>query len=227
MDVAAITAKTHRYTRTSNTSGYSDADILIDLNLIKNEINFDILRWQGYKEVLDNTATLDLADWTEVSAGELGYNGEIPFPTNLLNLKRIEISLDGVMTPITIYHDTDNKLSENDDINTNFDSSKPYAIISRGSIRLRPIPSEAVTAGLLITYAQRQSDLTDGSPILESSFHRIFPLMLAYEYGLEDIEKINPLWESEIEKLKRQIRSFYSFRYAPKMVIRARKVSGK
>lgn len=227
MNVAEITAKTHRYTRTSNTSGYSDANILIDLNLIKNEINFDILRWQGYKEVLDNTATLDLADWTGVSAGALGYNGEIPFPTDLLNLKRIEISLDGVMTPVTIYHDTDNPLSENDDINTNFDSSTPYAIISRGSIRLRPIPSEAVTAGLLITYAQRQADLTTGSPILESSFHRIFPLMLAYEYGLENLEKMNPLWETEIEKLKKQIRSFYSFRYAPTMRLRARKVSGK
>lgn len=227
MNVAEITAKTHRYTRTTNTSGYSDADILIDLNLIKNEINFDILRWQGYKEVLDNTATLDLADWTGVSAGALGYNGEIPFPTDLLTIKRLEISIDGVMTPVTIYHDTDNSLSENDDINTNFDSSTPYAIISRGGFRLRPIPSEAVTGGLLITYAQRQADLTTGSPILEPSFHRIFPLLLAYEYGLSQLDKINPLWEQEINKLKKQIRSFYSFRYAPVMKLRPRKVSGR
>lgn len=227
MDVSAIQAKTHRYTKTSNTSGYSDANILIDLNLIKNEINFDILRWQGYREVLDNTATLDLADWTAVSAGALGYNGEIPFPSDLLDLKRLEISLDGVMTPVTIYHDTDNDLSENDDVNTNFGASKPYAIISRGGVRLRPIPSEVVAGGLVITYAQKQAALTTGSPLLESSFHRIFPLLLAHEYGLENPEKMNPRWEVEIDKLRRQIRSFYSFRYTPVMRIRARKISGK
>ena len=227
MNVAAITAKTHRLTKTSNTSGYADSDILIDLNLIQGEINFDILRWQGYKEVLDNSATLDLADWTAVSPGALGYNGEIPFPSDLLDIKRIEIILDGVMTPVTIYHDTDNDLSENDDINTNFDSSKPYAIISRGSIRLRPIPSEAVTGGFLITYAQRQADLTNGTPILEPSFHRIFPLLLAHEYGLENPEIMNPQWEVEIEKIRKQIRSFYSFKYTPKLRLKARKVSGK
>ena len=227
MNVAEIQNKTHRYTKTSNTSGYSDADILIDLNLVKNEINFDILRWQGYKEVLDNTATLDLADWTAVSAGALGYNGEIPFPIDLLNLKRIEISLDGVMTPVTIYHDSDNALSENDDISTNFSSTKPYAIISRGSIRLRPIPSEAVTGGLIITYSQRKADLTDGSPLLDSSFHRIFPLLLAQEYGLEKKEKMNARWEIEITKIRKQIRSFYAFRYAPALRLRIRKISGK
>lgn len=227
MNVSQITAKVHRLTRTTNTSGYSDANILIDLNLVQAEINFDILRWQGYKEVLDNTATLDLADWTAVSAGALGYNGEIPFPTDLLNLKRLEISIEGVLTPVTIYHDTENDLSENDNINENFDSSKPYAIISRGSIRLRPIPSEAVTGGLVITYAQRQGDLTTGSPILESSFHRIFPLLLAKEYGLEQPEKMNNNWEVEIQGLRKQIRSFYSFRYTPKMTLRARKISGK
>lgn len=208
MNVSQITEKTHRYTRT-NDGTYADSNILIDLNLIKNEINLDILRWQGYKELLNGTAVLDLADWTNVLAGELGYNGEVPFPVDLLDIIRLEVKYHDKMQPVTIYKNSENVFSEHEDISDHFSISNPQVIFSRGAMRLRPIPSESVTDGLIIDYQQRQADLTTGSPILEKSLHRIFPLKLAYEYGLEHPDKMNPKWKPEIRDLEEKIRRYY------------------
>ena len=211
MNVAEITAKTHRLTKTDNTT-YSDANILIDLNLIKNETNLKVLRWQGYKDFAGNIAYLDLADWTAVSEGQLGYNGEIPFPTDLLDLVKIEVKYDDEMKPVTVYSRYETEYSENENINDNYSTENPQVRFERGSIFLRPIPSKAVVKGLIIEYKQREGALTTGTPLLEQSFHRYYPLKLAIEYGLEHPEKMNSNWEIEILKIERDMKGYFTNR---------------
>lgn len=213
MNVTAITAKTHRLTK-ADTTTYPDANILIDLNMIVHETNLKVLRWQGYKDFAGNTAKLDLADWTAVAEGALGYNGEVPFPDDLLDLVKLEIKYDEEMLPVTVYSRYETSYSENDNINDNFSTSNPLVRFERGSMFLRPIPSEAVTGGLIIEYKQRQEALTTGTdvPLLEESFHRYFPLKLALEYASENPEKYNALWSADIEKIERDMKNYYTNR---------------
>ena len=86
-----------------------------------------------------------------------------PLPTDLIRLKRAEITYDG-----TNWY----KIHTNDDgqvqahaldvtsIQNNYSQSNPYADIFGDNLYLRPIPTSAVTNGLRIWYIQRPSMLS-------------------------------------------------------------------
>lgn len=208
MNVAAITAKTHRLTKT-DTNTYTDANILIDLNLIEAELAVFVLKVQGYRDFQGNKTTCNLVSVTGLSAGSIGYNGEYPFPDDFLKLKRLEVKYDDSSIPVLLYDQSTNQYSENEDPGDGFSSSTPYVRFDRGSYFIRPLPTTSVTGGIYLEYEQKPTVLTTGTPCLDTSFHRIYPLMLAKEYSQENPEKYNQLWDVEIEKIKREIANFY------------------
>lgn len=209
MTVAEITAKVHRLTKTDNAT-YPDTDILIDLNLVQGEMVMDILKVQNYRNFETTQAYTDLISTTGLSEGDVGYEGEYPFPTDLLRPKRIEVKFDGEdSTPVLVYDSSENTKSEYEDLDENWKETKPYVKIERDSYFIRPTPDTTVTDGIHIWYEPRQSDVTTGTPLLEVNFHRIYPLLVAVEFGLEKPDRFNPNWELQIEKIKRDIFSHY------------------
>jgi hypothetical protein len=220
MNKGQILTKARRYCK-AGTGSYSDADMLIDLNLIQGEILMMILASHGYSNINLTEAYADLVDGDDLSPGDVGYNGEYPFPTDLLRPVRAEIQYDSSSdpVPVKIYDQSENPNSEqNDEINDQFSEDKPYIKFGRDSYFIRPIPEDDMTAGLHIWYVKRQDDLSEDTdvPILDQNFHRIYPLKLAVEYSLREPKLNSTKWERQIaileDKIKEEYRSKLKFR---------------
>ena len=227
MDITAIAAKVRRITKT-DTNTYSDANILADLNMLEAEMLSFILKIQGYREVGGNEVYTDLVSTTGLVNGDNGYNGEYSFPDDFLKLKRLEVKFSGVDSlPTTLYDSSDNTHSEYEQAGDGFVT--PHVRFDRGSYIIRPLPTANVSSGIHIWYEQRQAALTllSQTPILEKSFHRIYPLLLAKEYAQENPDKYNQLWDVEIDKLKRAIANHYRTKFKFKKEITVEKVSFK
>lgn len=81
-------------------------------------------------------------------------------PTDLLRLKRAEITYDGSNWRKIHTNDdgeVQNSALDATSINQNYTTSDPYADIYGDTLYLRPIPNAQVTAGLRIWYIQRPS----------------------------------------------------------------------
>lgn len=210
MNVAEIIAKTHRLTHT-DTNTYTDANILADLNQLQKEMTIAILKLQGYREAFATEAYLNLVSTTGLTVGQVGYNGEYPFPDDFLKLKRIEVKYSGNQSiPTVLYDYSANSNSEYEDSGDSFTEDEPNVRFERGSFFIRPLPDTTVSGGIHIWYEQRQDVLVAGStPALQEDFHRIYPLLLAKEYAQENPEKYNQLWDTEIFEIKREMATYY------------------
>ena len=180
----------------------------------------EILKAEGYSNSGYGEATHDLLSTDGLSSGDLGYDGEYPFPSDFLKPLRAELTYSTSTDPTKaiIYDISDSLISESDEdvINSNFSQNSPYIRFGRDSFFIRPLKTTTgdITGGIHIWYTARQSELEAGdTPVLEANFHRIYPLLLAKEYAMRDSDKYNALWDREIKKLMDDIRSFYRRRF--------------
>lgn len=183
MDVASL--KAHSYLLTNSNAGTflgGDANVLPALNICYGHRILDIL-----KISVDPNASMHEVTTTHLStvgliAGQIGYNGEYPFPTDLLKPKRVEVSYDGVTWRLTtVYDGGENQGSEfnQSQIVGEFNELDPKVDFIRDSMKIRPPKTTAgnISQGIYIEYEQRQVDLTTGSPTFEPNLHDI----LAYD----------------------------------------------
>ena len=81
-------------------------------------------------------------------------------PSDLMKLKRIEVTYDGTNWYKAHVHDAgevEDKAMDLTTINNTYSQSSPYAEIFGDNIYLRPIPNTTIAAGLRIWYIQRPS----------------------------------------------------------------------
>lgn len=218
MNVTALYAEI-RYVGKTDSTSFPDADILVGINLHIAEVIQDILRVQTERNTTGTTVKYDLINTTGLAEGSTGYNGEYPFPTDLLRPIRLEVSYDGVSyKPASVYDMAGNDNSEQDQTDNTFPGSggDPAVRFMRDSFFIRPLhASTTVSNGIIVWYEQRQAALTSGSetPPFESNFHEILVFKGLLRYAQRYPEKYNPLWTQKLMEIQLAMKEFYKNRF--------------
>lgn len=171
-------------TLNTNSTAYLEADFQDDYSEALSLRTLEILRLRGYKEVSATHAYRDFPLMTSLTEGTTGYNGEFMFPSDLLELYRIEVCYNGTdVYPITkengrLYDIVVNDGSEHNaaSIAATFSETNPMATILRGGYSVRPLNTTGtVTNGLHLYYAPRETAVDDDSesPAFEANLHQI------------------------------------------------------
>lgn len=180
-------------------------------------------------------AWTDLLATSGLSDGDLGYNGEYPFPTDLIKPLRAEISYDAVTwTEARVYDIASSPAaSEHNEtqIQDDFSESTPYIRFERDSYFIRPLytSGSSVSGGIHIWYEKRQptmlvGDIASDTPSIELNFHRIYVVRGALramrrfrnDYSERDRQELN----RERQTLEGQFIKFMHDRFKRPLVIR-------
>lgn len=218
MTLTQLRSQARKYTRTNETN-YVDATLDFDINQAYGEVWMTILEAEGYRNISGSFKTHDMVSTSGLVAGDVGYNGEYPFPSDALDIETIEVSYDGTSWSQAEIIDnrttTSSKFNE-DLINAEYSQSSPKVFMFRDSIFVRPLKETTgdITDGVKLKISQRQTALTLGtdSPLFESNFHNIIPLKVAMDFFLVHPEKYNQLIERKLNELEAQMIAFYQDR---------------
>jgi len=167
----------------TNSTAYTSANFNNDLNEAIAIRAMQILRFNGYKHISNTQAYTEFVSITGLSEGDSGFNGEYSFPSDLLDIERIEVTFNGTDWYVLskengkLYDISQSGTSEQNqtDIQNNYDTSDPYALIRNNSIFIRPLNTGSTqTSGLWIFYSARQTDLSSDSesPFFEANLHQ-------------------------------------------------------
>ena len=200
-----LAALIRKKTRTNSTT-FTDADMLVDVNIFKDEISSLItLRNQMYFAV---PATDNL----------VADQREYAFPSDMLNsLIKVEVKFTSSEArkrsiPLKEYHGSETE----SEIVAEFSNDKPYHVIRRKAVFLLSGTIIAVTSGIRIWYLQYPSDLSNltGSTSLDvdpstttagfpRQFHELLARRVSMEYKDRNGIKLSPLelnYERDLEK---------------------------
>lgn len=223
----------------TNSTSYTQATFENDFNDSLALRVLDILRVRGYKNIQSKYAKADFVSTTGLSEGDDGYNGEYSFPTDLLDLYRIEVTFDGTDWHVLssdngrIYDVMESDVSEHDaqSIADNFNENDPHVVISRGGYKIRPLNTgDTQTNGIILHYAPRQATLTeDGdTPDFEANLHQI----LVYDCAEIESNAYPEKYSSRLpgilrkkQEVEEKFLNFYKTRLRPKAEIRVVKES--
>ena len=221
MTVAEIRAKVRRLTRTNSTT-YTDANILIDINIAQEKVVAEIVKNATYANEFVVEKYYDLKAIDNLSAGDIGYKGEYPFEDGTIRPLRVEVGYEtsGTVTyrPTTIGALTQSGKSafNEDDINSEFSQSSPVVFFLRNSYFIRPLldGTDDVAAGLHLWWLDQPADVTSDSdePAGNTIIHDVYPHIVAMEYYKENPEKYNALTEKGYNEALDRLKNFYSQR---------------
>ncbi len=184
----------------------NSTNIYADLNRCYGKRVLDILRVRVDKNATIKEATTTLFSTSGLAIGDVGYNGEYPFPTDLLRPVRFEVSYDGInWNKATVYDNEVNKGSEYNDTQLagDFSEASPRVDFTRNSYKIRPPKTTTgdITRGIYIEYEKRQSDLTSGTApteieqnlqdILSWDLAKLEHIMHASKYDRKDLAVFN------------------------------------
>ncbi len=219
MDSASIINIARDITNTNSTT-LTDADALRWLNIAYRNRILDVLNIRVDKNATIKEVKCDLMSTVGMNIGDLGYNGEYPFPTDLLKPSRFEVSYDGVTwTKCEIYDNAINYGSEYNDtqINADFSIENPRVDFTRNSYKIRPVKNTTgdIVDGIYIEYEARQAALTASeSPNLETSVCPVLAYDIAAMEAKKHWKKYDATWinlfregKAEAEKL---FKDFYT-----------------
>jgi hypothetical protein len=137
-------------------------------------------------------------DWDfqgEIATSSLVANQqEYVFPSDILKIKRIEITYDGT----TWYEARPEDVNEQEydsgsvaRINDNYDQSEPKYDLMDNSLFIKPVPTTAVTSGLKIWYEKLVTQLSADTdePVIPRPFHKGLCYGAAKDYFEKNLEK--------------------------------------
>lgn len=173
-----------RYITNSTSTTYTDADINGAIN-----VYYDLF----CTEILES-----MDDWDfqgEIATSSLVANQqEYVFPSDILKIKRIEITYDGT----TWYEARPEDVNEQEydsgsvaRINDNYDQSEPKYDLMDNSLFIKPVPTTAVTSGLKIWYEKLVTQLSADTdePVIPRPFHKGLCYGAAKDYFEKNLEK--------------------------------------
>ena len=216
MILSAIRTSARFYTNTDSTT-YSDTDLDREANNAYDVLVMEIIKVQGYTNLMGEESETDLVSTDGLSAGDNGYNGEYAFPTDLLRPTRVELqySDDDAPRPANVYDMSENSKSEHDEdeIQGQFNELEPHILFFRNAYKIRPLKTDSgdITDGIHIWYEARHDALSAAgdAPVFEATYHNLIPLKVAKHYALKYPKSYNPLWDKEYNDLLESFRSFY------------------
>lgn len=216
----------------TNSTTLSDADILTMLNVKYGHRILDILKIQVDKNANITESYTDLISTTGLVAGDVGYNGEYPFPTDFLRPTRVEILSTATGTPVKaeFYDIQENDFSEtdSDSIGSVFSTASPYVRFERNSFFVRPLVTTTVTAGIHIWYEARQTALSTlaDTPSFEANLHDILAFDVAELEALRHPAKYTIEWRDAFALLKleaeRRFMDFYKSQFKRNLSMRTK-----
>lgn len=211
MDVAKIKERARRYSRT-NPTNYPDAQLLEDINVAYYDVNLQILRAQGYKNVGQNYKTYDLVDMSSLVAGDIGYRGEYPFPAEAIRVERVEINYGDGFVEAKIINVSELEDSIFDELDYDYSKTSPIAFILRNSINIRPLNLQAaVVNGFKLVIAEHATPFTGDAqtPNFDDSLHDILPLKVAQNLALIYPEKANKRIDQKVLDMEADLFDVY------------------
>lgn len=167
----------------SNSTRVTDTYLLAGLNLDDAELVMLALNSAPDHNFKQAEAWTDLVSITGLVDGNIGFNGEYPFPTDLIKPIRAEICYNGTdFVQAQVYDIASSPAhSEHDatQIQNDFNEGKPYIRFERDSYFIRPLPETSVDEGIHIWYEKRQSTMLIANigsdvPSIELNFHRLY-----------------------------------------------------
>lgn len=223
MNVEAILEKAYRLTNKNSTTFMdgNSTNVLSELNVCYGHRVLDILKVRQDLNQFINEEYTDLLSTSGLASGDIGFNGEYPFDTEMLRPLRIEISYDGLTwNKATIYDLNDNPNSEHDEdaIQDSFTEDHPYVRFERNSYFIRPMKTTAgdISQGIHAWWENRQNALTDDSPDFEANLHDILSYDMANLEVLMHPDKYDSNWKSDFitqyTKVEARFNEFYKNR---------------
>jgi hypothetical protein len=219
MDLSTIRDETRWITKT-DTSTFSNTNLNRECNIIYKKIILEILKVQGYRNSAGKHVTTSLLSTSGLVAGNAGFNGEYPFPTDMMRPIRFELKYAAAdkLVPCKVIDmaQNDHSLVGDDSINDSANEGAPIVRFFHDSYFISPVKTTTgdITAGINIWYEYRQTDLSaDGDePQFESSLHDLIPLMVAERFYLRHPSKRNAAVMADKESTMRQLINFYKRR---------------
>jgi len=221
----------------ANSTKVSNAYLLSGLNIDDGELVMMALDASPDHNFKVGEAYTDLKSTSGLVSGDIGFNGEYPFPSDLIKPLRFEISYDGTtFYPASVY-DVASSLAQSEhnqtQIQSDFIETSPYVRFERDSYFIRPMKTTSgdITAGIHIWYEKRQTAFAIGAistdtPSIEANFHRLYVVRGALramrkfrnDYSIQDRSELR----SEKEKLETKYEKHLKDRFKRPLRIQAK-----
>jgi len=165
-----------RFLTNTNSTTYTDNEVDASINVYYLQFINEILESMDDWDFQGENATADL----------VASQQEYVFPTDILKIKRIEVSYDGTNWALANWFDINQrgKATDTTSISQDFDTSSPFVDMYDNSLFLYPIPTEAVTAGLKIWYEKEPELLSNATdePIIAQAYQKGLSYGAAKDY---------------------------------------------
>jgi len=165
-----------RFLTNTNTTTYAAADLYASINMWYHTAVNEVLQSMDDWDFQGEYATASL----------VASQQEYTLPTDLIKIKRVEITYDGTnwypVSPIDI-----NQISDPTDstsVTNDFATSSPYYDLMDGSLFLYPVPTSNVTDGLKIWYEKEATELSGATdePNIPEAYQKILCYGAAKDY---------------------------------------------
>ena len=198
----------------ADTNAFSAANRLISTNRWYEKVITMILKAVDGWDFDDSNKTDFPIATTSLVANQQDYS----LPTNLLKIKRVEVTYDGTnwykAEPFDI-NETGNATSSAL-IASNFTTSKPYYDIQGRSVLLYPIPTANSANGLKIWYVREPAEFTSAEvttgtkePGFDEAFHSMIPLGVCYDWFVAKDDKRAVLTWQELQDYETRLTQYY------------------
>jgi len=219
MDLSTIRDEVRFITRTDTTT-FTSAQINTEANIVYQKIILEILKVQGYRNTAGKHVSTSLLSTSGLVSGNLGFNGEYPFPTDMVRPIRFEVKYASTdeLVPCKVIDMVQNEhsLVGDDEVNAAASEDLPIIRFFHDSYFISPVKTTAgdISGGIHIWYEYRQTALSaDGdTPQFEESLHDLIPLMVAERFYLRHPSKRNAAVISERDSTMKQLINFYKRR---------------
>ncbi len=200
--------KTRFLTRTDTTT-YTDADLDANLNNYLHIFTTEVLESMDGCDFKADTAT------TNIVADQQEY----VLPTDLLKIKRIEVTYDGTNWKKVDFFDINERGTNTSttSISSDFSTENPYVDLMDESLMLYPIPDTNVSAGLKIWYSKLDDTLESATdtPAIAEPFQVGLCYGAAKDYYERHSEKPNfadraLIMDRNIKSVIKKMKAFYN-----------------
>lgn len=200
-----------RFLTNTNTTTYANADLDASIN--------------SYYQMFVNEILAAMDDWDfqgEIATTNLVANQqEYVFPTDILKIKRIEISYDGTNWRNATRFDISDRGNQSDatSVNNEFSTDSPFVDIYDNSLFLYPSPTTNVTGGLKIWYLKEATDLSAATdePAIQEAYQKGLCYGAAKDWFQKYLEVEGNAGKAdrmsiELENYLSKLRTYYSNR---------------
>jgi len=193
-----------RFLTNTNTTTYSAADLYASVNTYLHYFVNEILEamdgWDFKGEI--GTASL------------VANQQEYTFPTDILKIKRVEITYDGTNWYTAQPMDINMRANATDttSIANDFNKTNPYYDAYDNSMFLYPIPDAAVTNGLKIWYEKEADELSAATdePTFAEAYHKGLSYGAAKDYFQKYGNAKASAMDVELQTLISRMKVFYN-----------------